>query len=105
MNYRQQKYESATGALSWEIDTRDDSNLKRICLKFDAAPTTAENITITIKPAAGTAYDTVRKIEDPIGKINVIFEDIEGLVNGDKILVTYANTDDNTISGVANYEL
>lgn len=105
MNYRQVKYEPVIGALSWEIDAHGGSDLKRICLKFDAAPTTAENITITIKPAAGTVYDTVRETVDPIGKTNVIFEDIEGLVDGDKILVTYANTDDNTISGVANYEL
>lgn len=88
-------------AVSWELFEGDDFDVKRILLTFDVAPTTNENVTITLNSGQGSAYDTVLRSADPAGATSLVFENIEGLGNGDKLLIEYTNTDTKTITGLA----
>lgn len=105
MNRRVHTQAATSTAVAWTFYESDDFDVLRITLKFDAAPTTSENITVTLDSAQGAAYDTVLRTEDPVGVTSVSFEDIKGLANGDKIVVAYANTDTNSITGTATVEV
>ena len=96
---------STSVALAWTFFEADDFDVKRISLVFGVAPTTNENITVTLDSAQGAAYDVVLRTVDPAGKTSVVFEDIDGLNAGDKILVAYTNTDTRAIVGTATVEL
>ena len=70
-------------------------------LKFSAAPSTSENITITFKSANGTEYDTIIYTFDPSddGETNISYSPNVALPlrKGDSILIEYPNTDAATI--------
>ena len=92
-------------AVAWTFYEADDFDCKRITLYFDAAPVAEENITVTLDSAQGAAYDTVLRTYDPVGQTSVSLENIDGLLVGDKLLVSYANTNTNAITGVAILEI
>jgi hypothetical protein len=96
---------ATTSAVAWTFSEADDCDVKRIALKFSAAPVTSEDITVTLDSVKGAAYDTVLGTLDPLSSTSVTFEDICGLANGDKILVSYTNTDARSITGTATLEL
>ena len=107
MTRRTYKLDAATTAVSWTISEADGFNVKALTLKFDAAPTTSENITLTIDSAHGAGFDTVIRTLDPsvTSATDVIFEDIEVFANGDALTVTYTNTDGNSIACTAVTEI
>ena len=106
MAIEQQIQATTSVAVAWTIEAgSDDWNCKRIALLFDAAPTTDEDITVTLDAAAGAAYDTVLLTVSPVGKTSIVLEDIGGFDDADKLLVSYANTDLNAIVGTANIEV
>jgi len=95
---------ATTGAVSWTIAPNADFDINWILLKFSAAPTTAENITVTYKSHLGTAYDTVVFGDvKPMGYTSIRIPCITGMQQGDSILVEYTNTDGNTVTGVCSY--
>jgi hypothetical protein len=96
---------STSVALAWTFFEADDFDIKRIAIFFGVAPTTSENITVTLDSGQGAAYDTVLRTVDPAGSTSVVFEDIDGLNAGDKVIVAYANTDTRAITGTAVVEL
>lgn len=104
-NLREATQAATSIAVAWSFSVGDNFKVKRICLNFDAAPTTPELITVTKNAKAGAAFDTIIRSVDPVGKTDVVFENIDGLILGDIILVSYPNTDLNAISGVATMEL
>ena len=95
------KLAATSSAVSWTITPAEDCVIERIALLFDSAPTTAENITITLDSAGGTAYDVVLRSVDPSidGATSVVFEDIRGISKNDSLIVAYTNTDGNSITG------
>lgn len=75
-----------------------------LSVNLSAAPTTAENLTVTLNSHYGAVYDVLLYSVDPsAGAITDIFwqpdEEID-LVGGDAIDVAYANTDVNTYGAV-----
>jgi len=98
---RQHVQTASTSAISWTFFEGDDFDVDAITFKFDAAPTTSENLTVTLDSGQGAAYDTVLASVDPVGATEVVVRNIAGLKNGDKIIVEYTNTDGNSIVGVA----
>jgi hypothetical protein len=62
---------------------------------FSAAPTTSENLTLTLNATAGAAYDTVLRSVDPSASsaTDVLWEGPFYLTNSDSLDVAYTNTD------------
>lgn len=74
--------------------------LKALTIHWDAAPTTSENIVITLDSSLGAQYDTVIYMLDPSADstTDVLLTDINmPIYPGDAVRVTFANTDANTI--------
>ena len=105
--YRELILASTTSAVDWTIKEGDSFSIKRISINIGVAATSAGSITITLDSAEGAAYDTVLRTIDPVATAatSVVLEDIEGLANGDAIVVAYANPDSRTITGTATTEL
>ena len=81
-----------TGALTRQ------ARLSAILVLLDAAPTTSENLIVTLDSVDGAAYDTVLYTKDLIGVTSLAVTDINlPLLAGDIITFTYANTDTNTV--------
>jgi hypothetical protein len=98
---------ATTSAISWSVYEADDFSVKILTLNFDSAPTTSENITLSIDSANGSSYDTVIRIIDPsiTSSVDITFEDLNLFSSGDKLLVSYTNTDGNSITGTAVVEI
>jgi len=92
-------------ALAWTFYEADGFDVPRIDVDFDAAPTSAGLLTVKKDSGQGAAYDTIIRSTNPVGKTSVHFEGLYGFVDGDKILVEYANPDTVSITGTASVEL
>ena len=100
--YRMVEVQTATAvALAWSIGPYDEFDCARIAIKFNTAPTTAGSITVTLDSNQGAAYDTVLRTANPVGVTSVVFENVDGQVSGDKLLVSYTNADLRSITGTA----
>jgi len=66
---------------------------------FSAAPTTSEDLTLTLDSVSGAAYDTVLRSVDPSASsaTDVLWEGPFYLANGDALDVAYTNTDTRTV--------
>ena len=104
---RQTSMAATTSAVSWSIKILDSFDCRLITLKFDAAPTTSEDITVTLDSVLGATFDTVLVSVDPssTSATSTVIVDVEGMVYGDALLVEYTNTDGNSITGTAACEL
>lgn len=89
---------TGSGALSETISYPQAFELEEIRIKVGVAPTTAENLTITIDAAAGAAYDVVLAAIPMAGVTSYRWADDTPslLVPGDKIVIAWANTDTRT---------
>ncbi len=93
---------NATGSRS--IRTRFTASvptrLTSVMMHFNEAPTTSENLVVTLAPIAGAAYNTVLYSVDPSEEnLTDICWRVDGdmwLEEGDRVNVTYANTDRKT---------
>lgn len=105
--FRQTVYEleATTSAVSWSIGTDDAFDCHRITLKFSVAPTTAEDVTVTLDSPLGSAYDAVIRRVDPVGATVVSIEKIGGIPRQSRLVVAYTNTDSRTITGSAVCEI
>ncbi len=104
-NRRQYILEATTSAVSWTINANDDFDIKRLVLKLSAGPSSAGNIVITLDANEGSAFDTVLRTIDPVGYTSISVENLDGVKNNDKILVTYTNPDSRSITGLATVEI
>ncbi len=68
-------------------------------VKFSTAPTTSEDLTLTLNSIAGATYDTVLRSVDPsvASATSVAWEGPFYLYNEDSLDVAYTNTDTRTI--------
>ena len=91
-------------SLEWEVPV--SGIFVQVLMKISATPTTAEDITVTVKSRHGTEFDIELPTVDPSNpaQTDVIYNpDTSILVNkGDKILVEYPNTDGATIGVIIN---
>lgn len=105
INLRQHVLTAQTGSFAWTFSEGDNFKIPVISLKFDIAPTSAGSITVTVDSVNGASYDVVRRAANPVGSTSVVFENINGLFNGDKVLVEYSNPDSRSVTGVATVEI
>jgi len=105
MTYSTQTLEATVGSVAWSIYLADDFRSPRLALVFDAAPTSAGLVTVTVDSVNGADYDHIIRSVNPIGMTVVPIEGINGLVNGDKLLVSYANPDGVSGTGSASLEV
>ena len=103
MIIRTKTLSETSDAVEWTFSEADDCICERVVLKFDAAPTTSENITITVDSADGVSYDHVVSTHDPSSESETTVVVTLGthLADGDQITVEYTNTDGNEITGIA----
>ena len=79
-------------AVAWTFYIADDFDCKSITMLWDGAPTTSENVIVTLDSAQGAAYDTVLSSVDMVGKTSHYIKDLGSFFVGDKIKVAYANS-------------
>ena len=107
MSFSQQQTLEASAAVAWSIWMADSFDVDRIDLHWESAVLTAEVMTITKDAAAGAAYDTVLYADTiPAGATDVSYPGVggpalTGFVPGDKLVVSFANTDTIAIKGTA----
>lgn len=98
----QETAEKFEGAVSIVFQVPKAGIFTTALLKFSQAPTTAENIIITFKSGKGTDFDTIIYEVDPSNpaRTDIIYSPSVAipLNEGDKIEITYANTDTRTIA-------
>lgn len=89
---------TGSGAISTSTTLSAAAKLKSITLLFNTAPTTSEDLTVTLNATDGAAYDAVLRTTDPsVGsKTSVVYDLDIPLENGDEIDVAYTNTDART---------
>jgi hypothetical protein len=91
---------TGSGAINTTTTISDHFKLNSVTVHFDTAPTTSEDLTVTIDANDGAVYDTVLYSVDPsVGSsIDIVYlpeKDIL-LESGDEIKVAYPNTDTKT---------
>jgi|TARA_Y100000310_G_scaffold140352_2_gene139788 hypothetical protein len=91
---------TGAGAIATSTTIADNFRLVGITVNFDAAPTTSENLTVTLNANDGAAYDTVLFSIDPsaTSATDIVYIPDKELIfeSGDEIDVAFANTDTNT---------
>jgi hypothetical protein len=95
---------SGTGAaalsLSYTVPAGATFDLNSVTVKFSAAPTTAEDMTVTLDSAIGAAYDVVLYKVDPsaTSATSLVWQPDAPLYlsGGDVVVVAYTNTDTRT---------
>jgi hypothetical protein len=77
-----------------------------VTVNFDTAPTTSENLTLTLNSGQGSDYDTVIRSTDPsVGSATAVeFLLNERFASGDSIDLAYTNTDTRTIFWSARFD-
>lgn len=103
---------TATGAaaISKSCAVLSDIRIIAVTIKFSAAPTTSENLTITLNSGTGAAYDVVLYSFDPSAlatTTHVWIPDDQGIsmVTGDSLDIAFTNTDTRTYGVVVYYEI
>ena len=93
---------TGTGAIaaSGTVATGSTYQLVSVSIHFDAAPTTSEDLTITLDANAGAAYDLLLYTLDPSASsvTDILWQPDQDLVleAGDAVDVAYTNSDGNT---------
>ncbi|HQO99297.1 MAG TPA: hypothetical protein PL042_01625 [Caldisericia bacterium] len=91
---------TGTGAISTTTSIAAAFRLNHVTIHFDSAPTTSEDLEITIDANDGSAYDTVIFNVDASasGESDICFVPDQPMMfeSGDEIKVTYTNTDGRT---------
>ena len=96
------RVDNATGAVAIANSTAitRPARLMSVTVKFSAAPTTSENLTITKDARAGAAYDAVLLTTDPsaTSATSILYQPDADLwlEPGDAIATAYTNTDTRT---------
>lgn len=99
MTYKRTE-QTGSGAINVSHAITENEKLISVAITFDVAPTTSENLTITLDDADGAAYDvTLQTIDPSAHSATEILYYPDGdviLESGDAIVVAYANADART---------
>lgn len=103
---------SETGSVSileeptgWIIFEGDDFNVPRIDAVFSSAPVSAGLITVKKKRFDDPTFEAIIYSVNPLGQTVVSIETLHGFVNGDYLVIEYANPDNLGIQATATTEL
>ncbi|MHC4498550.1 MAG: hypothetical protein ACYS21_05490 [Planctomycetota bacterium] len=96
--YAVAKYRTtANGALAYTVNPGADAQLLSVTARWNVAPTTSENFTITVNYPEGGEYSTLLLSEDPsVGSVTNLFYQPDArliLASGDTLTIAYTNTD------------
>lgn len=87
-------------SLSYTVPAGGTFDLNSVTIKFSAAPTTAEDLTVTLDSAIGAAYDAVLYKVDPsvTSATSIVWQPNAPLYlrPGDVVTLAYTNTDTRT---------
>ena len=104
----QKRTAQGTGAISATFDPRSQGGaaLLAVLVSFNTAPSTSENMQVIYDSADGSDYDTVIVAEDPAAApaVRNLVDKPLALARGDRIRVTYTNTDARTVSVTALFD-
>ena len=104
--YRQVQTQTATtSAVSWTIYINDSFDVPRIDIAFGSTPTSAGSVVVTKDSVEGAAYDTVISTTDAQNEGQVVITGLTGFVTGDKLVISYVNTDGVSVTGTATVEI
>lgn len=88
---------TGAGAITASAAVTADARLAYVALHFSAAPTTSQDLVVTLDSVDGLTYDTVLATVDPsLSSLTDFLYEPEGdlfLFSGDAIDVTFTNTD------------
>jgi len=91
-----------SGALSYTTNFSNRWRLVSVTVRWNTAPTTSGNLTITTDDTAGSAYDTVLYSQDPSStsatSVSFIPEGDLLFEKNTEIVIAHSNTDNRTIS-------
>jgi len=101
--YALEKYRaSVTGALSIIVAPSADARLFSVTAKWNVAPTTSENYTITLNYPEGGEYSVLLLSEDPSsGSVtSIVYQPDSDLIlaDGDTLTIAHPNTDGRLIA-------
>lgn len=90
---------AAGGAISERTDAyTSERRLSALLVHVNVAPTTSENLVLTLDSAAGPEHDAIIYSKDMAGIVDIAYTEINlPLVPGDRLYMTYANTDGRTV--------
>ena len=100
-----QPLEATTSAVAWTIydsadsENIDDFDVVRITLTLGAAPTSAGSCLLNIDSVEGVTFDATLRSVDAIGATSIVFENVKGIDKGSKVVVSYANPNNVSITG------
>ncbi len=93
-------FDRSTGsaAINREVSPAKDGQFEGIRIHLSAASATSENLVVTLVSNAGTEYDVVLDTQDMNTLSDYVYQPTRPhpFVNGDKIKVTWANTNTRT---------
>lgn len=97
---------TGAAAMSASFTAVRNCHLKAVRVHFSAAVAAVESLTITIDSAKGAVYDVVLLTQAMAGVADLVYlPDGEVLLEeGDKVVVTFANTDTRTWGTEISYE-
>ena len=101
---------TATGSAAISFTTTaitDEFQLEKITCHFSSAPTTSQNFVVTLDSNAGAAYDTTLLSVNPslTATTDIVYIPNTKFVSGDKINITFTNTDTRTYGLSLYYSL
>lgn len=102
---RKQLLQATISAVSWTVTVGDDFDPLRITLNFATAPTTSEDVTLTIDAATDATFDELLIAKNAAGQTSLVFTDIPPLHNGDKFRIEYTNTDAVSVTGAFTFQI
>lgn len=104
--YREvQKLAATTSAVNWTVYVASDFDCPRIDIVFGTTTTSAGNVIVTKDSVEGAAYDCVISTTDAQSKDQVVITGLTGFVSGDKLKITYVNTDGVSVTATATLEI
>lgn len=101
MTIRIDEMTPTAAAVDWTVVCKDEYAVSRISMGFSAAPTSAGNVTVTVRSAEGAEHDWVAQTKDPRGETQIILNPVYNLIDGDTVRIEYANPDELTVTVAA----
>jgi hypothetical protein len=87
-----------TGAVDWTFYEADDFKIEHISVSVSSPVVAEDLITVHELSSLGASYDSVVRTMDTVGYSDFLIKDFCWTRNGNKIRITFPNTDLNTVS-------
>lgn len=95
---------SMTTKLNRDFPNATEFEVEQFEVTWSTAPTTSQNITVTLQSSRGAVHNGVKYSIDPsvysLTSLTKIWDTPLKLIKGDELVVAYTNIDVNTVSGM-----